>query len=253
MSSLLGLPVRHWRETVVNLSAAPPEPEQSTKKRPSIWDEELPYGMPSDTHLLPPHSQSLLRTARAGHFHKRLHTNDSDEDERAESISGDEDQPTKNTILARSWRQTSHMVPDSESGSYLAKRHKGTITLPSKFAAMPATGVAMTRVTVRRIDAAGNPYTQEVTLAEGEKVDGEIISTSVVIVTQPTPATVTSTLSNTSNHRRRPPPPKKKKGPGRGRRKKILESDAQAANANGDATAQQVQFLVSLCHVNLTT
>ncbi|MBE3046437.1 hypothetical protein IMZ48_28680, partial [Candidatus Bathyarchaeota archaeon] len=64
--------------------------------------------------------------------------------------------------------------------THLAKRRKGTVTIASKTVVAPPGGDTVTRATVRRVDAAGNPYTQEVTLVAGQSVEGEIISTRVV-------------------------------------------------------------------------
>ncbi len=83
---------------------------------------------------------------------------------------------SKEGIAVDVWR----LVPRPDEGpglSYLATRHKNTVTLSSKAAETQTTGPTVTRATVRRIDAAGNPYEQTVTLQEGQVVDGEIIST----------------------------------------------------------------------------
>ena len=144
----------------------------------------------------------------------------------------------KEGIAVDVWRPVPR--PDEGPGlSYLAKRHKNTITLASKAAESHTTGPTVTRAKVRRVDAAGNPYEQTVTLQEGQAVEGEIISTTVVPApsapgegpsAQPTPA------------KRRPPPPKRKaKGPGRGRKKGKLPLPAserpatEASAADGTA------------------
>ena len=100
--------------------------------------------------------------------------------------------------------------------------------LSSSLPAGAAPGPTTTKATVRRIDAAGNPYTQEVTLNEGQPVDGEIISTTVVAAPVPNAAVEASVTPV----RRRPPPPKRKpKGPGRGRKKKLPLPASTHANA----------------------
>lgn len=92
------------------------------------------------------------------------------------------------------------------------------MTIASKTVVAPAGGNTVTRATVRRVDAAGNPYTQEVTLTEGQPVEGEIISTRVVAAPELAPVAPQPPAPS----RRRPPPPKRKpKGPGRGRKKKL--------------------------------
>ncbi|KAJ8128126.1 hypothetical protein O1611_g5510 [Lasiodiplodia mahajangana] len=112
-----------------------------------------------------------------------------------------------------------------------AGRSKGTVTLSSDLPAGAAPGPTITKATVRRIDAAGNPYTQEVTLNEGQAVDGEIISTTVVAAPAPT---INAEVSATPVRRRPPPPKRKPKGPGRGRKKRLplpAHSHANAASA----------------------
>ncbi|KAK8024025.1 hypothetical protein PG993_012091 [Apiospora rasikravindrae] len=214
-----GLPVRQWRQEWV--SVAPPPPAETTQKS-DIWDVELPHGMPKDSQLLPQHTQELLRAARSGRLYKRpapVEEEDADADAAPEKADKkDEDQSTKG-FLIRAWKQ----IPRNAEGStvsHLAKRRKNTVTLSSSLPAGLTSGPTVTKATVRRVDAAGNPYTQEVTLAEGQSVDGEIISTTVV------PAPVANvnpdgTAAPTPVKRRPPPPKRKPKGPGRGRKKKL--------------------------------
>lgn len=207
-----GLPTRQWRKEYVNI-APPPEVEETKKQ--DRWAEELPHGMPKDSEQLPAHSYALLRAARSGRMHKRpAPTEDDDGDadglptEKAEKKSA----PVNEGFRVKTWVR----VPRNEEGptiSHLAKRHKNTITLPSKALATQLGGPTITKATVRRVDAAGNPYTQEVTVADGQQVDGEIISTSVVAAPQPgqiPPSAATPT-------RRKPPASQKKKTRGRGR------------------------------------
>ncbi|KAK8102868.1 hypothetical protein PG984_016014 [Apiospora sp. TS-2023a] len=214
-----GLPVRQWRQEWI--SVAPPPPAETTQKS-DIWDVELPHGMPKDSHLLPQHTQELLRAARSGRLYKRpapVEEEDADADaapEKAEKK--EEDQSTKG-FMVKAWKQ----IPRNSEGStvsHLAKRRKNTVTLSSSLPAGLTSGPTVTKATVRRVDAAGNPYTQEVTLAEGQPIDGEIISTTVV----PAPNTNVNpdgTAAPTPVKRRPPPPKRKPKGPGRGRKKKL--------------------------------
>lgn len=178
--------------------------------------------MPKDSQLLPQHTQELLRAARSGRLYKRpapVEEEDADVDaapEKAEKK--EEDQSTKG-FMVKAWKQ----IPRNSEGStvsHLAKRRKNTVTLSSSLPAGLTSGPTVTKATVRRVDAAGNPYTQEVTLAEGQPVDGEIISTTVV----PAPNTNVNpdgTAAPTPVKRRPPPPKRKPKGPGRGRKKKL--------------------------------
>ncbi|KAK3383570.1 hypothetical protein B0T24DRAFT_54200 [Lasiosphaeria ovina] len=212
-----GLPVRQWRQEWVNV--APPAP-QETSQQNDRWAIELPYGMPKEYPLLPPHSQELLRAARSGRLYKRpAPLDDEDGDVDAEISKGDkkESDAAVDGFMVKMWKQMPRNV-ESPTVSHLAKRHKNTVTLASKAIATQISGPTVTRATVRRIDAAGNPYEQTVTLTAGQQVDGEIIHTTVV----PAPVAAKPELAaqQPAPQRRRPPPPKRKaKGPGRGRKK----------------------------------
>ncbi|KAL2149966.1 hypothetical protein VTH82DRAFT_7642 [Thermothelomyces myriococcoides] len=235
-----GLPVRQWRQEWVHV--APSAPQEMTQQS-DRWAVELPYGMPRESHLLPPHSQELLRAARSGRLYKRPAPVEEEEpDADIDPVKGDKKDwdPPNDGYVVKMWKQMPRNAEVPEI-SHLAKRHKNTVTLASKTVAPQATGPTVIRATVRRIDAAGNPYEQTVTLTEGQQVDGEIISTSVV----PAPAATQQEppAQQPTPVRRRPPPPKRKaKGPGRGRRKGKLplplpttRSQAAAAAA-GDGT-----------------
>ncbi|KAL8285322.1 hypothetical protein RB597_002420 [Gaeumannomyces tritici] len=210
-----GLPVRQWRQEWVNVT--PPQ-QVEAQTRNDIWAVELPYGMPKDTQLLPPHSQELLRAARSGRLYKRpapADDDDADPDPALEKGEKKEDVADKGYTV-KVWKQ----VPRTSEGasvSHLAKRRKDTITLKPKAEVLQFTGPMITRATIRRVDAAGNPYEQTITLSEGQPVDGEIVSTSVI----PAPvAPVDVQPQQVTPARRKPPPPRRKpKGPGRGRKK----------------------------------
>lgn len=196
------------------MTIAPPQELEENKKN-DRWAIELPHGMPKDSEMLAPHSQALLRAARSGALYKRpppLEDDDADADGQ-----GDKAEKKVSAISQGFTVGVWKKVPRNAEGttvSHLAKRHKGTITLPSKALATQISGPMITKATVKRIDAAGNPYTQEVTITDGQHVDGEIISTSVVPApeqaAQAAPAVATPV-------RRKPPIPQKKKGRGRGR------------------------------------
>ncbi|KAI3341123.1 hypothetical protein F4824DRAFT_365377 [Ustulina deusta] len=193
--------------------------------------------MPKDSQLLPNHTQELLRAARSGRLYKRPAPAEEEEVEAdpavPEKTEKKEEDPSTKGFQIRIWKQ----VPRNAEGptvSHLAKRRKGTVTLSSDLPAGAAPGPTITKATVRRIDAAGNPYTQEVTLNEGQPVDGEIISTTVVAAPIPS----ISVEASVTPVRRRPPPPKRKpKGPGRGRRKKLPLPASTHPNAAKPATA----------------
>jgi len=176
--------------------------------------------MPKEAKLLPPHSQELLRAARSGRLYKRpAPTEEDDADADADAAKGDkkESESAAEGFMIKMWKQMPRNA-EAPPVSHLAKRHKNTIMLPSKAAAAQIAGPTVTRAKVRRIDAAGNPYEQTITLGEGQQVDGEIISTTVVPA--PTAAAAEAAAPTPAPVRRRPPPPKRKaKGPGRGRKK----------------------------------
>ncbi|KAI1771623.1 hypothetical protein F4818DRAFT_197071 [Hypoxylon cercidicola] len=215
-----GLPVRQWRQEWVSI--APPLPTDTTQKN-DIWAIELPHGMPKDSHLLPTHTQELLRAARSGRLYKRpppAEEEEVDADAAAtEKPDKKEEDPATKGFQVKIWKQVARNA-EGPTISHLAKRRKGLITLSSNLPSGASTGPAIMKATVRRIDAAGNPYTQEITLNEGQPVDGEIISTTVVPA--PNVAANADASAAATPVRRRPPPPKRKpKGPGRGRKKKL--------------------------------
>jgi len=225
--------VRQWRQEWVTVAPAQPT---DTNQQNDRWAVELPFGLPKEYPLLAPHSQELLRAARSGRLHKRPASND-DEDGDVEEIKGERGNPetTEGGYQVKVWKTSSRSVDDI---SHLAKRHKNTVTLASKALAPQILGPTVRRVTVRRTDAAGNPYEQTVTLADGQTVDGDIVSESIV------PAPSNTALEMTSQQqtpvRRRPPPPKRKpKGPGRGR-KKGTRLSAPEATAQPEPGAEGV-------------
>ncbi|ORY55655.1 uncharacterized protein BCR38DRAFT_123028 [Pseudomassariella vexata] len=214
-----GLPVRQWRQEWV--SVVPPPPPDTTQKN-DVWAIELPHGMPKDSQLLPTHTQELLRAARSGRLYKRpapVEEEEAEADAAPEKPEKKEEDPATKGFMVKVWKQ----IPRNAEGptiSHLAKRRKTTVTLSSDLPAGQTSGPTVTKATVRRVDAAGNPYTQEVTLTEGQPVDGEIISTT--IVPAPNAAGHGDGSSSATPVKRRPPPPKRKpKGPGRGRKKKL--------------------------------
>lgn len=186
------------------------------------WAVELPYGMPRESHLLPPHTQELLRAARSGRLYKRPAPVEEEEAEaEVDAVKGDKkdwEAPTDG-FMVKKWKQVSRSS-EAPTISHLAKRHKNTVTLASRAVAAQVAGPTVIRATVRRIDAAGNPYEQTVNLTEGQQVDGEIISTTVVPVQSAAQAEQGIQPQQATPVRRRPPPPKRKaKGLGRGRKK----------------------------------
>ncbi|KAG6279177.1 hypothetical protein E4U47_004004 [Claviceps purpurea] len=236
-----GLPVRQWRQDWVNL--APPAPQEQAQQN-DIWAIELIHGMPKDSQLLAPHSQELLRAARSGRLYKRPAPPEDDEvdidaGQAAEKADKKEEDHTGQGFSIKLWKQ----IPRNSEGSgpaYLAKRRKGTVTIASKTVDEKTTpGSMVTRATVRKTDAAGNPYTEEVTLADGQQVVGEIISTRVEAVQT---AAADGFAAPAPALRRRPPPPKRKSkaGPGRGKKKVKTELPGQGLAAGMAQAAGEV-------------
>ncbi|KAG7291602.1 hypothetical protein NEMBOFW57_001621 [Staphylotrichum longicolle] len=218
-----------------------PSMQQEATQQGDRWAVELPFGMPRESHLLPQHTQELLRAARSGRLYKRAApTEEEDADIELDAPKGEKKdwEPPNDGYMVKMWKQVPRNA-ESPTISHLAKRHKNTVTLASRAAVPQVAGPTVIRATVRRIDAAGNPYEQTVTLAEGQQVEGEIISTTVV------PATAAAQtglpLQQATPVRRRPPPPKRKaKGAGRGRKKGKLPlpvplpaTRSQATGADG--------------------
>ncbi|KAH6630195.1 hypothetical protein B0J18DRAFT_488019 [Chaetomium sp. MPI-SDFR-AT-0129] len=231
-----GLPVRQWRQEWVTVA---PSAQQETTQQGDRWAADLPYGMPREFNLLPPHTQELLRAARSGRLYKRsAPTEEEDADVELDTVKGEKKdwEPPNDGYTVKLWKQVPRNA-ESQTTSHLAKRHKNTVTLASRAAVPQIAGPTVTRATVRRIDAAGNPYEQTVTLADGQHVEGEIISTTVV----PAPAAAQQEAApqQVTPSRRRPPPPKRKnKGVGRGRKKGKLPiplpaTRSQATNEDG--------------------
>ncbi|KAG5934415.1 hypothetical protein E4U59_006237 [Claviceps monticola] len=236
-----GLPVRQWRQDWVNLT--PPAPQEQAQQN-DIWAIELIHGMPKDSHLLAPHSQELLRAARSGRLYKRPAPPEDDEvdidaGQAAEKAEKKEEDHPGQGFSIKLWKQI-HRNSEGSGPAYLAKRRKGTVTIASKTVDEKTTpGSTVTRATVRKTDAAGNPYTEEVTLADGQQVVGEIISTRVEAVQT---AAADGFAAPAPALRRRPPPPKRKSkaGPGRGKKKVRTELSGQGLAAGMAQAAGEV-------------
>ncbi|KAH8655066.1 hypothetical protein BGZ60DRAFT_152780 [Tricladium varicosporioides] len=229
-----GLPVPQWRREPVTV--APPPTQESTTIQNDIWAVELPHGMPKDSHLLPQHSQDLLRAARSGKIYKRPLPVEEEEAD-AEAILGDKpekkDDETKDRgFVARAWKRIPRHMEGPDQ-NYLAPRRKGLITATSK---PPAAGPTLTKATVRRTDAAGNEYVQDVVVPHGQAVEGEVIAQTVI--PDPAAAPVDAYAVQPTPPRRKGPVSKKKKksGPGRGKKKNMAPTSVpQALPADGSA------------------
>lgn len=220
------------------MTVAPQTAQENTTAQNDIWAVELPHGMPKDFHLLPQHSQDLLRAARSGKIYKRpapVEEEEVDTELVGEKSDKKEDDPRDKGFTARAWKQ----IPRNQEGpsvDYLAKRRKGLITVGTK--AAPVREVpTVTKATVRRIDAAGNTYVQDMVVANGEKVEGEVIAQTVI----PDPNTTSGAAELQPSPMKRKPIKRKMKGPGRGRKKKILPPTSVPALIQGEGLAQTVE------------
>ncbi|KAH6885285.1 hypothetical protein B0T10DRAFT_564076 [Thelonectria olida] len=240
-----GLPVRQWRHDWVTVA---PPPQQEQQKQNDIWSIELLHGMPKDSHLLPPHSQELLLAARSGRLYKRpapAEDDEADNDALPEKTDKKEEDASTKGFSMKVWKQIPRNS-EATASSHLAKRRKNTVTIASRTVEDRVQGPTVTRATVRRIDAAGNAYTEEVTLGDGQQVVGEIISTRV----EPAPGPRgEAAVPPAPAIRKRPLPPKRKPkgGPGRGKKRvKFPATDAPQpvaapAPANGAAPVPAVK------------
>lgn len=202
--------------------------------------------MPKDSHLLPQHSQDLLRAARSGRLYVRRPPAEEEEVD-AEATLGDkpdkkDEDPKEKGFSVKTWK----LVPKHQEGpeiEFLAKRRKGLTGMAVKTALIP--GLMMTKARVKRTDAAGNTYIEDVVVAEGQALEGELISQTVIADSVVGSVGVDAVPALSIPPRRRPPPPKRKaKGPGRGRKRKLPlaptsvpgESGAVKLEAENDGT-----------------
>lgn len=212
--------MRNWRRETITV--APPQVHEGPLTKDK-WDVELPWGMPKDSHLLPQHSQDLLRAARSGRLYLRRPAAEEEEVDPeatlAEKPEKKEEDTKEKGFAVKTWK----LVPRHLEGpeiEYLAKRRKGLTGMVVKSAV--STGPTMTKASVRRTDAAGNSYVVDLVVAEGQAVEGELISQTVISNSAVTGTAVDGAPVQPAQPRRRPPPPKRKaKGPGRGRKRKL--------------------------------
>ncbi|KAF7867362.1 hypothetical protein EAF04_005445 [Stromatinia cepivora] len=230
---LEGIPVRQWRREYVTV--APPPPQENNASQNDIWASELPWGMPKDSHLLPQHSQDLLRAARSGRIYKRPAPMDEEEQD-LEATPGDkpdkkEDEIKDSGFTARAWKQ----IPGHQTASdmdFLAKRRKGLGSAVPQPAPVPT----VIQTTVRRTDAAGNEYLEKVIVPHGQTVVGDVVSQTTI----PDP----NAVEGTPFRRKGPVGKKGKRGPGRGRKKIVPTSTpnvtSEPSAQNGDASTSNL-------------
>ncbi|KAJ4384133.1 hypothetical protein N0V86_000978 [Didymella sp. IMI 355093] len=243
---LEGLPINQYREIEVTIG---PNATDSKPIDANAWPE-LP--MPRDSHMLPEHSQQLLRAARSGRTIQPPAPPEDDDNELKDEEPEHKQVPIGFTVKKYVKVARHNEAPEPE---YLAKRRKG---LPSQY--MNGQVQAPLRETkVKKLDAEGNVAVYKVLAPEGQTVEGEVAPTDAAIEVAPViaaPGTVVegvgvvnaegivvaNDILQQTPPRRRPPPPKKKKtkhiprpGPGRGRKRvEFVESaEGQGTPAPG--------------------
>ncbi|KAF2741372.1 hypothetical protein EJ04DRAFT_423092, partial [Polyplosphaeria fusca] len=229
---LEGLPINQYREVEVTLGLNQSEDKQADKDH---WPE-LP--LPRDFHMLPEHSQQLLRAARRGRVFKPPVPQEEDR----ENLDDEEEQKdVQKGFSVKKYIKIARHLEDAEP-EYLAKRRKG---LPSQY--VPVNGVAtlqqapLRETKVKKLDAEGNVTVYKALVPEGQTVEGEVQPTDIIAEAAPVAAApgtivegvgivnaegvvVPADLAQQTPPRRKPPPPKKKKnrGPGRGHKKVVF-------------------------------
>lgn len=219
--------MRQWRKE--NITIAPPPSNENSSSQNDIWAIELPHGMPKDSHLLPQHSQDLLRAARSGKIYAKRPAPVEEEEVDPEVILGDkpdkkEDDTKIQGYTVKTWKQIPRHLegPDIE---YLAKRRKHLKTVASK----PTGGPTLTKATVKRTDATGTEYLQDVVVAPGQQIEGEVVSQTTIPDPNAQPVDPYA-VAPTPPKKKGPVIRKKAKGPGRGRKKKqVAPTSAPAA------------------------
>ena len=221
-----GLPVKPWKRGPMPVGL-PLKPERDPRSNFPFTE----LAMPKDAHLLCPMSQALLQAARAG----RINTPQADEEvkNKSEEAKAGPKHSDQGAFVATKWQPVPSHLEEPEV-EYLAKRRKGLPPLgPNGLPPSYPAGGVMVRTKVRRIDAEGNGYVENVVVPEGHTVDGQVIADAgqnngggpeggavdadgLVVggAVQPTPP------------RRRPPPPRRKAKGSKGRKRKIVQNVA---------------------------
>ncbi|KAH6620458.1 hypothetical protein C7974DRAFT_234547 [Boeremia exigua] len=254
---LEGLPINQYREIEVTIGP------NTTDNKPvdvNAWPE-LP--MPRDSHMLPEHSQQLLRAARSGRTIKPQAPPEDDDNEMKDE-EPEHKEVSAGFIVKKYAKVARHNeAPEPE---YLAKRRKG---LPSQYISGQV-HAPLRETKVKKLDAEGNVAIYKVLAPEGQAVEGEVAPTDAAIEVVPViaaPGTVVEgvgvvnaegiVVSNDvlqqTPPRRRPPPPKKKKtkhiprpGPGRGRKRVDFVEGAEGQGTPAPAISGDVPMIRDL-------
>ena len=188
--------------------------------------------MPKDSHLLPPHSQALLRAARRGQvFRPPVPPVEEDKENGEEEDAEGDVEPG---FVATKWGVVPRHLEGPEP-EFLAKRRKG---LGSLYGAVSGAAGASSQMRETKIktNSEGHEYVLKALVPEGQTLVGEVAAEEGTVSEAPAPGTkvegvgvvnaegvvIAETQAQATPPRRKPPPPKKRaKGPGRGRRKRV--------------------------------
>lgn len=248
---LEGLPINQYREVEITVGANSGDNKPIDK---DAWPE-LP--MPRDSHMLPEHSQQLLRAARSGRVYKPPAPIEDDNEMKDEE---EEHKEVQTGFMVKKYVKVARHLEVSEP-EYLAKRRKG---LPSQYVPNSVAGVAqpaLRETKVKKLDAEGNATVYKVLVPEGQAVAGEVQPTDAEIEAAPATAApgtvvegvgvvnaqgvvVAGDIAQQTPPRRRNPPSGKRKRAGPGRKKRVnfvegaaTEQGTPASNAGGDHLA----------------
>jgi hypothetical protein len=228
---LEGLPINQYREVEITVGANAGDIKPTDK---DAWPE-LP--MPRDSHMLPEHSQQLLRAARSGRIYKPPAP---PEDDNEMEDKEEESKEVQTGFTVKKYVKIARHLEMTEP-EYLAKRRKG---LPSQYVTNGVAQPALREAKVKKLDAEGNATVYKVLVPEGQAVPDEVQPTDAAIeATSVTaaPGTIVEgvgvvnaqgvvvandVMQQTPPRRRAPPPKKKRGGPGRGRKRVVFVEGA---------------------------
>ncbi|CAD6498858.1 BgTH12-04516 [Blumeria graminis f. sp. triticale] len=220
-----GLPVRQWRRGTVTV--APSSAQDNLTAQSDIWAIELPYGMPKDSHLLPQHSQELLRAARSGKIYRRSTPAEEEESEHEAThgtkLEKKEDPPQDRGFTVRTWKQIPrHLeVPDVD---FLARRRKDSTV---RFETLPKSQpLTASKEISQKLEVVSNEPLQELSVTHTQ-ADAETDSSHAAKIS-----------NGTVDVHAGIPTPLKRKGVfkkkmnvlGRSKRKKLLMASCTSAN-----------------------
>lgn len=221
-----GYPPSQWREREVTVGRGSTDDNKGDKD--NFWTE-LP--MPHNYHLLPKHSQEILRIARMPPKIRKpvapLEEDGGDVEDEEKPKEVQNGFPVKK--LVKLDRDNGQEAPEP---NYLAKRRRVTPTTSAMQGAVP-----LREAKVKKVDAEGNVSVFTALVPEGQSVPGEVLPTDAALTDAPPaaapPGTVVEGVGIVNEHgvvvvndvaqqtppRRRPIPSKKK---GRRGKKKVL-------------------------------